>query len=103
MDNKGITPGTLLWLCYLCGNVTEQQEEGCTCKCKEMHEEEPKLQIYLGYSIVIEEDEVETTVYRFYSVCEDAVWSSTIEGLDIEHIERAGIHFVGSVGYIYVI
>ena len=93
MDNKGITPpGTLLWLCYLCGDATttKQQEEGCICKCKERHGEEPKLQIYLGYSFVIEEDEVETTVYKFYSVCEDAVWSSSIEGFD-EHWDSADI------------
>tara|TARA_B100000963_G_scaffold316382_1_gene296142 strand:- start:844 stop:1119 length:276 start_codon:yes stop_codon:yes gene_type:complete len=86
MKIKDITPGTAMWLCLLCGNVTEQQfnKEGCICECKERHGEEYELQIYLGYSIVIEDgcEEVETTVYRFYSIRDDTVWSSDLEGFD---------------------
>tara|TARA_Y100001972_G_scaffold102202_1_gene127610 strand:+ start:489 stop:764 length:276 start_codon:yes stop_codon:yes gene_type:complete len=86
MKIKDITPGTAMWLCLLCGNVTEQQfnKEGCICECKERHGEESELQIYLGYSIVIEDgcEEVETAVYRFYSIRDDTVWSSPVEGFD---------------------
>ncbi len=84
---KDVTPGTALWLCKLCGNLTGLQvnKYWCICECKERHGEEPELQIYLGHSIVMiitGYDPVETTVYKFYSTCEDTVWSSPIEGFD---------------------
>tara|TARA_B100000927_G_C16379573_1_gene434892 strand:- start:100 stop:462 length:363 start_codon:yes stop_codon:yes gene_type:complete len=104
MDIKDVTPGTALWLCPLCGNLTAQKvnREGCVCECKERHGEwgESELQIYLGYSIVIEDDHeivieddyepavkaIETTVYKFYDIREDTVWLSPIEGFDEIHV-----------------
>ena len=99
MNIKDVTPGTALWLCPLCGNLAVQKanREGCVCECKERHGEEPELQIYLGYSIVIEDGEIaihggydygqaETTVYRFYSIHCSTVWSSPIEGFDAHGI-----------------
>tara|TARA_R110002020_G_scaffold184257_3_gene381158 strand:- start:116 stop:400 length:285 start_codon:yes stop_codon:yes gene_type:complete len=88
---KGVNPGTAMWLCPLCGNLTALQvnKYRCVCECKERHGEEPELHIYLGYSIVIEDGKIaihggydygpaETTVYRFYSIHCSTVYSMVI-------------------------
>ena len=90
MHIKDVTPGTALWLCSLCENLTVQKanREGCICECKERHGGESELQIYLGYSFVIEDgyEQVETTVYTFYSIRDDTVWSSSIVGFGFDWI-----------------
>ena len=72
----------------------------------------PQLQIYIGYSVVIEGEEekksesvvqdsiapVETTVYRFYSVCENTVWSSPIEGFDVDWYSVGSVNLFSNPG-----
>ena len=100
MNIKAATPGTAMWLCGMCGNLTEQQvnKKGCACGCRKRYGVHPQPQIYLGCSIVIEDERafhggyepVETIVYRFYDIRDSTAWSAPIGGFDT-HWDSADI------------